>query len=436
MIILYLDDEIGKRISALESGYNLARSVGTEVVVIWEENEFFVKYSEVFGKIKRIRIIRGLPLKRMFFEQLCKIKLFSFLEAFWYKCVRILEEKTFCRLVKYYDMAKGDKIDLYSLQKVAAYRNVYLHANNAFFPVKEKLEIKYLKNQDTTNYWVIVRRVNGKNNGIYSYLQYFLPYIEKIADMGASMVIDMQHYANVYVEKEMENAWEYFFCQPYNKNLDEICGHSNMLFSDYLPGIAKIDTGKVYKNDISEVKHWNAIYRRFIHLNKEMEQLVETEYQKLRAQINGKKILGVKFRGTDYRPENIPYGHAFQYSAEEMLKEVIRVKKDLGEEYEYIYLAVEEEEALKLFQNELGDKVIFYNCQLINSYDIADGSAAVVQGKLVGKRRAGIDYIVTIELLSRCDSLMCSANSGALMSIIMNGGKFERIISCTKERIL
>lgn len=62
---------------------------------------------------------------------------------------------------------------------------------------------------------------------------------------------------------------------------------------------------------------------------------------------------------------------------------------------------------------------------MIDHYD--GGGALSNQIALVGKRKAGEDYIGSVMCLAKCDSILCSLNSGSYMAIIINGGKYEHI---------
>lgn len=137
----------------------------------------------------------------------------------------------------------------------------------------------------------------------------------------------------------------------------------------------------------------------------------------------GGKILGVKFRGTDYSPDKIPHKHHIQTTCDEMIK---RTRKFLEKyNYQYIYLCTEEQSSLEKFKEAFGEKVLSYDCKLIEDYK--NGAALINQINLVGKKKAGEDYIGLIMCLARCDSILCSPNSGMYMTFVINGGKFEHV---------
>ncbi len=76
------------------------------------------------------------------------------------------------------------------------------------------------------------------------------------------------------------------------------------------------------------VKKWSAVYRKYIHLNQEMKEKLNIERKKIFK--DNKRVLGVKFRSTDYL-YNLPQDHSIQASCEEMIAYTEKImKKDGG----------------------------------------------------------------------------------------------------------
>ena len=180
------------------------------------------------------------------------------------------------------------------------------------------------------------------------------------------------------------------------------------------------------RGDRQTLEYWSGLYNKYFKLNKKMQEKVEDNYRKLMKNIQKKnKILGVKFRLTDY-VYALPKTHSIQPSIEEM---VMRTKKVMeAGEYGYIYLTVEDRSAIEIFRKEFGEKLIYYDCPLAK-YDEGESglSIAKMASEQIGKKRSGEDYLIGIMLLAKCDALLASENSGTVIAVLANGGKYENV---------
>ena len=263
----------------------------------------------------------------------------------------------------------------------------------------------------------IVLRRYSTENGMFSHLITMLPYLIWAENNNLNVYFDMSRGDSTYREKKGENVWEYFYKQTGYKP----CSHNGTIISELfeLPDAYKITFEPKHINKIMGI---NNLYEKFIRLNDEMSDIISRNWEKISGGKRG-KILGVKFRGTDYIPGKIPSKHHFQATCDEMLE---RTKKFLHKyNYKYVYLCTEEQKSLEKFKEVFGEKVLSYNCQLIENYE--SGGALRNQIELVGKRKGGEDYIGSVMCLAKCDSILCSLNSGAYMAFVINGGKFEYV---------
>lgn len=266
---------------------------------------------------------------------------------------------------------------------------------------------------------VVVLRRPQLYCGMFSHQFVMLPYLMWADKNNLSVYFDMENGSSVYREKDGENAWEYFYDQ-----LDGKPDGNNGTIVSCLFGLSSnynLDIGE----DAIEYAEWSRIYNKYIKLNRRMRFVVEENWERIRRAGGSKeRILGIKFRGADYKPDKLPKGHYIQLSCDEMINRARLFMERHG--YKYIYLSTEEQESLDRFREEFGEEfVLSYDCKLVENY--IDGAAAVNQAETVGRRKAGEDYIGTIMCLARCDSLLCSLNSGSIIALIINGGKFEHI---------
>lgn len=130
-----------------------------------------------------------------------------------------------------------------------------------------------------------------------------------------------------------------------------------------------------------------------------------------------KRILGVVVRGSDYliprTAKHVPHG----ISTEETLEKAVQYVSEKG--YDLVYLATEEQSILELFANSVLKDKLFYTNQ-----NRLDYRKEEYQNKLLlevfgedqsdDPYRRTLDYIVTLEGLTRCDALLANVTCGAM----------------------
>lgn len=286
-----------------------------------------------------------------------------------------------------------------------------LNNSNGNLEVMEGFSEDKFKGSNNT---VVLRRYSDES-GMFSHLLVLMPYLRWAKDNNLNVYFDMSRGDSIYREKDYENAWDYFYEQPGSKPGDNNGSVISALFkiSDNYKIPFRI-------NCLGEVIGMHSVYETYVKLNDRMCSLVDVNWDRIQGGKAG-KILGVKFRGTDYAPSKILKEHHFQGSCDEMIDRTRLFLEKYN--YEYIYLCVEEKKNLDKFKEVFGGKVLYYDCPLIETYQ--SGTAAFNHISLVGKRRAGEDYIGSVMCLAKCDAILCSPNSGVYMTFIINGGKYE-----------
>lgn len=209
-----------------------------------------------------------------------------------------------------------------------------------------------------------------------------------------------------------EDVWGMFFEQISPYSLQEVYNsqhvildqNSNLNLNPYMTEFtfsnqrAELDYGSdlQYKPEIVE------------YTQKELDRIFPSEK---------KRILGVVVRGSDYliprTAKHVPHG----LSAEETLEKAVQYVSEKG--YDLVYLATEEQSIFELFTNSaLKDKLIYTRQKRL------DYRKEEYQNKLLlevyGEDQSDdpykrtMDYIVTLEGLTRCDALLANVTCGAI----------------------
>lgn len=158
--------------------------------------------------------------------------------------------------------------------------------------------------------------------------------------------------------------------------------------------------------------------RKYIRYNKKTLAYLERGYETL---IGNKKALAVHFRGTDYRRQY--NNHPVFVTIE---KEIETVRELLtAKDYEVIFLATDEKEALAVFRREFGDMVKAFD----DVWRAEEGDESVAYSS---SDRENHHYLLGLEvlrdeyMLTRCDGLVCGISNLTLSARMMRKAWYEK----------
>ena len=301
----------------------------------------------------------------------------------------------------------------------------------------------------------IVKKNKKENKSCYLILEYYgksglmtqmiiiIGWLKYAIDNNFILVVDMCSGENMY-QQENENVWEKFFQQPMYKmavTKDElerikreenyaICPQKlkhNYQFEPVFSLACKIKKPAItfpmprdFLNRRDLHREYEKIYKRYICFQKPVYDYMQTEYEKILK--NRGRVLGVLARGTDY-VQSKPYNHPIQPSADAMLNKC----EEIRDSWDYIYLATEEYAIEKKFREKYGDRI------LINERQYYDGD---YQNKWLcdihfnrenDSFLRGLEYVSSINLLSKCNYLIAGLCGGTQAALIMNDNQYEYV---------
>lgn len=272
-------------------------------------------------------------------------------------------------------------------------------------------------------------RMPFENTGLMADIGYFMCLVSYYTAKNYVPVIDMKNYKSPYIsdaEVGKKDVWEYWFRPVCGIGVDAVYeSRKFMLSGHYYKGIKKEQESlkRIVNYEPEIVKKWSLIYQKYFHLNGDMKEKVRQECKKL-FNGTGEKILGVKFRSTDYI-YNLKANHSIQASSEEMIEYTKKIMRKDG--FSRVYLSVENPTVIKDFKDRFGKSLLIYDCRLADYSASQMIDMSETAARIVGKRQSGEDYLMQIILLSMCDGLLCCQNSGVDVAIAMNGGKYEKV---------
>lgn len=248
----------------------------------------------------------------------------------------------------------------------------------------------------------------------------FIAYVYKTKlalDKGYIPVIDMQTSQNMYLKEEQigkVNAWEYFFQQPEGYSLEDTLKAKNVIWgSGYTEELFPyMDVEYLLKKE-SGFSQYQQIVQKYFVLSVEAQEIVERFYN---TELKGQKVIGVLCRGTDYT-SNKPKGHPIQPD----LGQVFGKLDDVMEKYQCtrIFLGTEDKEIYLQFLAKYQDKVVTNRKQFV-AYGGENAIGKLIRDNIEDLKAEGMEYLVTIALLAKCDCFVGGHTSGTVGVMLMN----------------
>ncbi|MFI3177787.1 MAG: hypothetical protein R3Y67_09925 [Eubacteriales bacterium] len=256
-----------------------------------------------------------------------------------------------------------------------------------------------------------------------------LTHISYAVEKGYIPVVDLKNHLTMYHEEGdlgKVNIWETYFEQPTPYTLEDAYKSSRVILSCH--GKQDMPNGHNVMDSKQDIMRCNQLMNQYMKYNKETRNLLEEEEALLRKRANGKKILGVCCRGSDFLTLQ-PSQHSVPYTAEQTIA-LVKEKLQEWNEYELIYLATEDESVLETFQREFEESgnLYYLDCQRFPSNTNNRLLAEISFEREHDKYLKGLEYLKTIYLLSKCDSAIAPQVGGTVAAFRMNGNEYEHAI--------
>lgn len=220
-------------------------------------------------------------------------------------------------------------------------------------------------------------------------------------------------------EKSSQNAFLYYF-EPVAENVS-IAEHPYILASskDY----NKICLSKMsYLVTNDDMRFFGDIYKKYIRLKEPVQKYIDTNVQNI---IHGRSILGVHVRGTDFSQGWT--NHPKIVTIDEYLSKA----KELfyGGEYDGIFLATDDKNALDEFKNVFQEKLLYYNDVFRTENDI--GPHETEDSRDRHHYKLGLEVLRDAYTLAHCKSLVCGLSQVSFAAQYINyalDSEFKKVI--------
>lgn len=255
-------------------------------------------------------------------------------------------------------------------------------------------------------------------DGLFSYVFAFLEQMDFVERNGYIPVIDMQNFWSQYLDEEkvgIENAWEYYY-QPFSEySLAEVYESSNVILG-YDENCYKADYDRKY-----DIRRMSELYEKYVRYRSDVASYIENEYEDKIDRT--KKTLGVLYRGSDMSALKLK-NHPVQPTVDEMIASIYQYMEEW--QCEQIFVSTEDAAAMDRFRAEFGSLM---SCTDQRRFGDTGQTwlANIHFERQNDSYLKGLEYLTTIELLSRCDCLVAGICTGSICAQIMNNGKYEHL---------
>lgn len=307
---------------------------------------------------------------------------------------------------------------------------------------KYELNIKWRKRkinlgpENSSKRFYIARRIS-EAEGHYSMFNTFLGHCLFAKQHNYIPVIDMQNYFSpTWQSKERQgkdNAWEYYYEQPGGYSLIDVAGSQNLLLSNGIKPPKLPNLGLIYYNK-AEIEKWHKIYCEYIHLLPEIQKFIEDKI--IEFGLQKRNVLAVSLRRGIEWGNTINYQAFSSYPEHPPLEATISKTKELMALWgcEFIFLVIDDQEGLEIYMREFGNKLlylerprpVYFKNNIPLPYEemrLSQTEYAVKTQELIFRRE--LKFMTEINIIAKCQCIMCAKTSANASAFIINGGKFK-----------
>lgn len=254
--------------------------------------------------------------------------------------------------------------------------------------------------------------------GLMSLFVQTMRWIEYSNRKGMIPFVDFKNYMTQY--SDGTNIWECFFTQPSNLTIEEVYSSKNVILS-----------GTTLKPQVNTMLFRSTIFfdRKLcgqcydiiwnnIRISDAVEKIVAKENNFLHVE----HCIGAYLRGTDY-VQLKPAGEYMQPTLDEFIKKLDEFVKKYPQKD--IFLVTEDYTYYCTMKEQYGDKIKIVSFDsFVKNYSGQDylSKAGVLERN---PRKRGMEYLVKMLLLSRCESLVTSITMGSIATYALNGGNYK-----------
>lgn len=284
------------------------------------------------------------------------------------------------------------------------------------------------KNPEKT---IIMLDYSCNDEGLVSIMNCAFAHVMWILERGCIPVINLNAYPNQYLNSEEENMWEYFF-EPVSDVSVSDAYKSKQVISAIKNDMSWCDFHiSPYQRKYMNLFEYHAEFGRIIRINEETKKYISEKIPK--EILEGKRILGVIARGTDFRKEAAVKTH------KSWRCDVVEIGKFLAAcsyykkkfNCDYVFVATEDMDYFNRFQDCFGQTLLSVSQKRV-LYDYENQEFKPVKDllKIEDGKRAGRDYLSVVQSLAACNVLLYNVECGAVRLAWQWGREKYELFQC------
>ncbi|MDR0579159.1 MAG: hypothetical protein LBG21_00950 [Campylobacteraceae bacterium] len=285
----------------------------------------------------------------------------------------------------------------------------------------KKRSIKTTYGEDNPDKTFYIIRIPQDTVGLFSIILTNLTHITYAVKNGYIPVVDLKNIKNLYSDGK-SNAWELFFEQPMGYDLDDIAASKNIILSslERIHETYSMNVNEIYYNQYKDkFLVFKDIYKKYIKANQSSLEYIQTDFNAVFQ--HGRRVLGVLCRGTDYTLKK-PKGHPIQPETIDIIKKAKEIIKKYN--CSHIYLATEDESVYELFKSYFRDILLTNRQKRFTNEELKDVRylAQINRDREDDKYLTALEYLSSINILSKCNCFMGGRTSGTAGVYFMSDG--------------
>lgn len=265
------------------------------------------------------------------------------------------------------------------------------------------------------------REVVTIHRGLYEYEYFNICFLNDMFSFILQAISEHRLPRIEIINSNGENIWEQFFLQPFPE-VDTA-------------GLRQVDAGAEYMGAFPQfdeifsprcIGMWGRVYQEFLKYNPPTRDYIERELSQVLGE--GKRVLGVLCRGTDYTDIK-PKGHPVQPELDQVLRDV---EKKLQEaRCESIYLATEDGKIDALFRERFPGRILT-NQRMYYDEIFRENNLTLIKDVHFEREnddyRKGVEYLSSLVICAHCDVFVAGNCGGSQAAVFMNCGQYEDLL--------
>lgn len=270
------------------------------------------------------------------------------------------------------------------------------------------------ENNDKNIYMINAGRVG---QGFFAEFRSIINYLMYADRFGFIPVIKLTKDFEYYEENGVNgirNPYEYYFEQPTRVSVDEVENSFNV----FLSNPDHLIYGESYKKNFdgyclsdAYLKKTGELISKYVKLKPEILEYFHNSICELGFT---DYVVGVHVRGSDFKREY--KGHPKIISCDRYIEEVRNIISSKA--YDKIFLATDDLEAINVFKNEFGSKLIYYNDVQRTSGDVS--VIFLANERKLHKYKLGLEVLRDVWTLANCKGLVAGVSQVSICAQMFN----------------